>query len=97
MQWMRGWSESERISCQIQLIRHYLDSWENYKSYWKNYICKECEDIVNQKGYLMKHQYQDKKLLLYRRKFKNKKMIKWKPKSVWAQSQKLAWGMKIMK
>ena len=59
----------------------------------KKYICKECEDVVNQKGYLIKHQYQDKKLLLYRRKFKNKKIIKWKPKSVWAQSQNLAWSI----
>ena len=23
----------------------------------KNYACKECEDTVNQKGYLTKHQY----------------------------------------
>ena len=82
LQWMGGWSESERISCQTQLKRHYLDSWGNYKSYWKNYICQECEDEVNKKGYLTKHQYQDKSCFFTEGNSKIKNMIKWKPKSV---------------
>ena len=32
-------------------------SWNIHKIYWKNYACKEGEDQVNRKGYLVKHQY----------------------------------------
>ena len=35
LQGMGGWNESETISCQTQLIMHYLDSWEKYKRWFK--------------------------------------------------------------
>ena len=35
LQGMGGWSKLERISCQTQLIMHYLDLWGKYKSWFK--------------------------------------------------------------
>ena len=35
LQGMGGWSESERIPCETQLIMHYFDLWGKYKRWFK--------------------------------------------------------------
>ena len=50
---MRGWSESEGISYQTTTLK----ITNIHLNYWKRFTWKGCEDEINLKGYLFKHQY----------------------------------------
>ena len=68
---MRGCSESGGISYQTPILKIKIE--QNRIEYTckllkNNYACKECEDEVNLKGYLTKHQY-------LKSKFENEKLL----------------------
>ena len=87
LQGMGGWSESERIPCETQLIMHYFDLWGKYKRWFKlqHLIHKE---LLN-KSYLQGVRgCSESEGISYQTPILTIK--KWKPKSVLDQSQKLS-------